>query len=147
MFETTVTLVGTVISHPAVQETANGSQVTSFRMVSTARRFDKETEQWVNGDRVFATVNCRRKLAGGVSEAVYKNDPVVVTGRLRTREYEVDGRRRSSTEVEATALGLDLARSHRPAGPGGEPSHGAVGEGSAPSGMLRHPPPTVSVSG
>lgn len=110
MFETTVTLVGNVISTPRSREVANGARVTSFRMVSTARRFDRATERWVDGDRVFATVNCWKRLSDGVSNRVYKNDPVVVTGRLRTREYEVDGQRRSSTEVEAGAVGLDLAR-------------------------------------
>ncbi len=110
MFETTVTLVGNVITTPKVRETTNGSRVASFRMVSTARRFDKAAEQWVDGDRVFATVNCWKRLSDGVSSGVFKNDPVVVTGRLRTRDYEVDGRRRSSTEIEANAVGLDLAR-------------------------------------
>ncbi|RCW45119.1 single stranded DNA-binding protein [Halopolyspora algeriensis] len=143
MFETTVTLVGNAISPPKVRETAHGSRVANFRMVSTARRFDKTTEQWVDGDRVFATVNCWRKLADAVADAVYKNDPVVVTGRLRTRDYEVDGQRRSSTEIEATAVGLDLARSHRAAGPEEERPRGAVDDESRPTGPAQHPPPVV----
>lgn len=131
MFETTVTLVGTVLSSPKVRETAQGNRVASFRMVSTARRYDKASGEWVDGDRVFATVQCWRRLAEGVSRSVYNHDPVVVTGRLRTREYEHDGQRRSVTEIEATSVGLDLARSVRerpeepvssevPVGPGDE---------------------------
>lgn len=110
MFETTVTVVGNAISQPAVREVANGARVASFRVVTRARRFDKARDQWVDGDPFFATVHCWRRLAEGVSSVVNKNDPVVVTGRLRTREYEVDGRRRSSTEIDANAVGLDLAR-------------------------------------
>lgn len=122
MFETMVTLVGSVISQPQVREMGSGSRVASFRMLSTARRFDKATEQWVDGDRVFATVNCWKRLADGVSGGVRKGDPVVVTGRLRTREYEVDGQRRLAVEIDANALGLDLSRMTivPPRPPGGE---------------------------
>jgi single-strand DNA-binding protein len=132
MFETTVTVVGNVITEPQVRETSGG-RVASFRVVGTSRRFDRSTERWVDGDRFFATVNCWKRVADGVTNAVHKGDPVVVTGRLRTREYETGGQWRSATEIEATAVGLDLARTTTaPRGepiPGGYPSpldHGAV---------------------
>lgn len=147
MFETTVTLVGNVLSHPKVRETAGGNRVTHFRMVSTARRFDRATEQWVDGDRVFVTVNCWKRLSTGVSETVYKNDPVVVTGRLRTRDYEVDGQRRSSTEVEATAVGLDLARSHRTSRHEGDQDHDEAADRSGQGEWSHHASLTAPVGG
>src|SRR5205823_2696274 len=85
VFETMVSVVGNVVSQPRAKEVNNGTKVTSFRIASTARRFDKATGQWVDGDRVFATVNCWKRLADGVEGVVNKGDPVVVTGRLRTR--------------------------------------------------------------
>lgn len=110
MFETMLTVVGNVISEPVLREVPGGHRVTSFRLLSTARRFDKTASEWVDGDRVFATVNCWKRLAEGVCATIRKGDPVVVTGRLRTREYEVGDQRRTTTEIEANALGLDLAR-------------------------------------
>jgi single-strand DNA-binding protein len=109
MFETTVTVVGTAITEPQARETSGG-RVASFRVVGTSRRYDRDGQRWVNGDRFFATVNCWKRLADGVSRAVGKGAPVVVTGRLRTRDYEAGGQWRSSTEIEASAVGLDLAR-------------------------------------
>ncbi|MBK0868162.1 MULTISPECIES: single-stranded DNA-binding protein [unclassified Saccharopolyspora] len=112
MFETGVAVVGTVLTEPRTRE-VSGSKVVSFRVGSSARRFDKTTEQWVDGDRLVATVNCWRRVADGVDGVVAKSAPVVVSGRLRTREYELHGQWRTSVEIEANAVGLDLARSNR----------------------------------
>ncbi len=109
MFETKVAVVGNAITDPKVRDTSGG-RVASFRMVSTARRFDKNTQQWVDGDKFLATVNCWKRLGEGVSGAVHKHDPVVVAGRVRTREYEAGGQWRVAVEIEADAVGFDLAR-------------------------------------
>ncbi|QUH00528.1 single-stranded DNA-binding protein [Saccharopolyspora erythraea] len=119
MFETIVTVVGYVITEPRVRRTPGGNRVTSFRVVSTSRRFDKDSEEWVNGDQVFATVNCWHRLADGVAEEMRKSDPVVLTGRMRTRDYEVGGQWRSAVEIDANAVGLDLARQRRKDDPPG----------------------------
>ncbi|CAM00645.1 single-strand DNA-binding protein [Saccharopolyspora erythraea NRRL 2338] len=119
MFETIVTVVGYVITEPRLRRTPGGNRVTSFRVVSTSRRFDKDSEEWVNGDQVFATVNCWHRLADGVAEEMRKSDPVVVTGRMRTRDYEVGGQWRSAVEIDANAIGLDLARQRRKDDPPG----------------------------
>lgn len=113
MYETAVTLVGEVLSTPKSRETRNGNRVASFRMVSTARRFDRTRQCWVDGDRVYATVNCWKQLAESVLYSLDRNDSVVVTGRLRTREYEFEGQRRVTAEVEAGAVGLDVLCSVR----------------------------------
>ncbi|KAA5828784.1 single-stranded DNA-binding protein [Saccharopolyspora hirsuta] len=114
MFETQVTVVGYVITEPVVRETAGGNRLVSFRVAATSRRFDQGTAQWVDGDRFLTTVNCWRRLADGVAGALTKGDPVVATGRLRTREYESGGQWRTAVEVEASAVGLDLARAEPP---------------------------------
>jgi single-strand DNA-binding protein len=79
-------------------------------VASTARRFDKEEGQWIDGDSLYLKVNCWRALADNVDRSVVQGDPVIITGRLYTRTYEADGQRRSSYELEASAVGLDLSR-------------------------------------
>ncbi len=111
MYETVITIVGHVISEVQEKHTAAGGTLATFRVASTERRFDKDTEEWVDGNRLFINVTCWRDLAAGAVSSLTKGDPVVVVGRLHTREYEVDGQRRWSTEVVATAVGPDLARS------------------------------------
>jgi single-strand DNA-binding protein len=110
MNETTVTIIGNVITDVTARRTAEGARVANFRIASNERRFDKATGDWVDGDRLFVTVTCWRKLANGVAATLSKGDPVVVTGRLYTRGYEVEGQKRSVTEIDATAVGPDLAR-------------------------------------
>ncbi|MEU5851779.1 single-stranded DNA-binding protein [Saccharopolyspora shandongensis] len=118
MFETQVTVVGYLITEPVVRETPNGNRVVSCRVAATSRRFDRDTGEWVDGDRFLATVSCWKRLADGVAAALGKGDPVVATGRLRTREYEAGGQWRTVVELEATAIGLDLARAVPPDVPG-----------------------------
>jgi single-strand DNA-binding protein len=110
MNETEVTVVGNVISDVKSRRTGEGVRVVNFRVASNERRFDKGTGEWVDGDRLFVSVTCWRKLANGVAATLSKGDPVVVTGRLYTRGYEVEGQKRSVTEIEANAVGPDLSR-------------------------------------
>ncbi|ASU77884.1 single-stranded DNA-binding protein [Actinopolyspora erythraea] len=144
MYETAVTLVGEVLSAPRTRETKHGNRVASFRMVSIARRFDRVNQCWVDGDRVHATVNCWKQLAQGVSQALEKGDSVLVTGRLRTREYETDGQRRTAAEVDASAVGLDVLHDSRSEADGsetgGQPSEVASRE------YLRAVPPCASAT-
>lgn len=108
--ETITTIVGNVITDVKQRRITDGTRVASFRVASNERRFDKETQTWVNGDSLYVTVTCWRKLAMGVSASLTKGDPVIVTGRLFTRGYELEGQKRSVTELEAVAVGPDLSR-------------------------------------
>jgi single-strand DNA-binding protein len=110
MNETVTTIVGNVISDVRIRRTGEGVKVASFRIASNERRYDKAAEQWVDGDRLYVTVTCWRRLAANVLGSLVKGDPVVVTGRLYTRGYEVEGQKRSVTELEAWAVGPDLSR-------------------------------------
>lgn len=108
--ETVTTVVGNVITDVKQRRITDGTRVASFRVASNERRFDKETQSWVNGESLYVSVTCWRKLALGVTASLMKGDPVMVTGRLFTRGYEVEGQKRSVTELEAFAVGPDLAR-------------------------------------
>lgn len=110
MNETIVTVVGNVITDVTRRRTGDGEGPVGFRIATNERRFDKTTEQWVDGDRLYLSVTCWRRLAEGVLLSLSKGDPVIVQGRLYTRHYELDGQKRSVTELDAWAVGPDLAR-------------------------------------
>ena len=110
MNETHVTVVGRVISTPEHRMTQNNVELTSFRMASNERRYDKDLKDWVDGDSFFVDVTCWRRLAFGVHACLDKGDPVIVTGRLYTHGFEVEGQRRSMTKLEAHSVGPDLSR-------------------------------------
>ncbi|HEY5836309.1 single-stranded DNA-binding protein [Streptomyces sp.] len=110
MNETLVTVVGNVATEPETQVTATGVAVTRFRLATTTRRWDSERGAWTDGATSFYTVRAWRNLAGNIKESVGLGEPLVVQGRLRIREDEKDGRRYLSAEIEAVALGHDLAR-------------------------------------
>ena len=110
MNETTVTVIGRVINTPEYRQTVNDVDIAKFRMASNERRYDKESGTWTDGDTLYVNVTCWRRLAFAVHACLDKGDPVVVTGRLYTRGFEVDGQRRSVTELEAHSIGPDLAR-------------------------------------
>jgi single-strand DNA-binding protein len=81
-----------------------------FRMAVLPRRFDRETGTWISGDASFSTIVCFRGLAENVTSSIDKGDPLVVTGRLRVREWEREGRWWTVTEIDASSVGHDLAR-------------------------------------
>ncbi|HEY7273811.1 MAG TPA: single-stranded DNA-binding protein [Actinoplanes sp.] len=111
MFETNLVIVGNVLTAPEWRRTTKGTLVTHFRVASTARRLDRETGRWVDGDSLRVRVSCWRRLAEGVGASIALGDPVVVVGRLFTRDWtDADGNPRTSYEMEALAVGHDLAR-------------------------------------
>jgi single-strand DNA-binding protein len=112
MYDTYVTLCGNILTAPEWRRTTNtGSLVTHFRVASNARRFDRATGQWVDGNSLRVRVTCWRKLAEGVAASLMTGDPVVVYGRLYTRDWtDSEGQHRTQYELEAVAVGPDLSR-------------------------------------
>jgi single-strand DNA-binding protein len=110
MNETTVTIVGNLVDDPRMRTTDSGIEVTSVRIASTSRRFDRDAACWVDAGSVFLGVTCWRSLGVNVVASLGKGDPVLVHGRLFTRQYERDGQVRSAYELDAVAVGPDLAR-------------------------------------
>lgn len=108
MFETTMTMVGRLASAVQTHRFPDGTVKASFRVVSNERRFDRKAHEWRQGSSLFLTVTCWRDLAEHAAEVLVIGDPVVVQGRMHTREYEKDGLRHTSVELEAAALGPDL---------------------------------------
>jgi len=112
VFDTNITIVGNVLTAPEWRRTTNtNSLVANFKVASTARRLDRESGRWVDGNSLRVRVNCWRRLAEGVASSVMVGDPVVVVGRLYTRDWtDPDGNSRTMYEMEAVAVGHDLSR-------------------------------------
>ena len=112
MFDTNIVIVGNVLTTPEWRKTSNsGHLVTNFRIASTSRRLDRETGRWIDGNSLRVRVVCWRKLAEGIAASLTVGDPVVVTGKLYTRDWiDGDNNPRTSYEMEAVAVGHDLAR-------------------------------------
>lgn len=103
-----ITLTGLVATTPRHLTTSEGLAITSFRLASSQRRFDRASNRWVDGDTNWYTVSCFRTLAENAATSVSKGDRVIVTGKLRIRDWENTDRSGTTVEVEAEALGHDL---------------------------------------
>ncbi|WP_073814987.1 single-stranded DNA-binding protein [Kitasatospora sp. CB01950] len=105
-----VTMVGYAASNVTYRETAGGVAVASFRLAATERRFDRERGDWSDGETTWVTVVAWRRLAVNLVGSVGKGDPLVVSGRLRVREWGEESSRRTEVEIDARAVGHDLTR-------------------------------------
>lgn len=111
MFDTYVTIIGNAVTAPEWRRTPSGALVANFKVASTARRLDRDTGRWVDGNSLRVRVNCWRRLAEGVAASVMVGDPLIVAGRLYTRDWvDESGSHRSLYELEAVAVGHDLSR-------------------------------------
>ncbi len=103
-----ITLTGLVATTPRHLTTSEGLAITSFRLASSQRRFDRASNRWVDGDTNWYTVSSFRSLAENTATSVSKGDRVIVTGKLRIRDWENTDRSGTTVEVEAETLGHDL---------------------------------------
>lgn len=111
MNEPHITVVGNVAGPPRSRTTPAGVPVADFRVAATPRRLDRATDTWGDGETIWFGVTTWRSLAEHCAVSLNKGDRVVVTGRLTTRSWEVEGgERRAGLEVDATSVGLDLAK-------------------------------------
>lgn len=109
MFETPITVVGTIVTRPD-RRWVGDQELIKFRVASNSRRRTADGA-WEPGNSLYATVNCWGRLVTGVGAALGKGDAVIVVGHVYTSEYEDrDGNRRSSLEIRATSVGPDVAR-------------------------------------
>lgn len=109
MNDTVVTVVGNVATGVEFRESASGG-VARFRFAVTGRRWDRQKNGWADGPTSFYTVWAWRTLGANLSASVSVGEPLVVHGRLRVREDEREGQRRTSVEIDAVAVGHDLTR-------------------------------------
>ncbi|QWT22916.1 single-stranded DNA-binding protein [Subtercola sp. PAMC28395] len=105
----TISLTGVVATEPRFLTTNDGLEVTTFRLASSQRRFDRNKNAWVDAGTNWYTVASFRQLASNLAQSISKGDRVVATGRLRIREWQGTERAGITVEIEADSVGHDLA--------------------------------------
>ncbi|SFR76278.1 single-strand DNA-binding protein [Agromyces sp. CF514] len=103
-----ITVIGAVGSDPRVHTTPQGLTITSFRLASTRRVYDRAKGTWEDGDTNWYTVSTFRQLAKNASASIRRGDRVVVHGRLRLRSWESGEKAGTAIEIDAEAVGHDL---------------------------------------
>ncbi|WP_084074920.1 single-stranded DNA-binding protein [Demequina sp. NBRC 110052] len=110
MNELTIAVSGWVATDPTLRIGAGGTTMTTFRIASTARYFDRDRKQWVDSKTEWFNVRVFRGNAITVEKSLFKGQPVVVTGRLRTNVWESQSGPRTDLVIDAHAVGHDLTK-------------------------------------
>ena len=135
--ETVITVVGNLVDDPELRFTPSGAAVANFRIASTPRTFDRQANEWKDGEALFLSCAVWRQAAENVAESLQKGMRVVVQGRLKQRSYETrEGEKRTVVELDVEEVGPSLkyatakvARVQRSGGGGGYGSQGGQGGG------------------
>jgi len=143
--DVTITVIGNLVEDPELRFTSSGAAVAKFRVASTPRFLDRQTNEWKDGEALFLTCNIWRQAAENVAESLQKGARVIVTGRLRQRTYETrEGEKRTVFELEVDEIGPSLRyatakvqRMSRSSGGGG--GYGAGGAGGNGGGGFDDP--------
>jgi single-strand DNA-binding protein len=104
-----ISVAGLVATTPRHLVTQDGLPITSFRLASSQRRFDRSQNKWIDGETNWYTVTGFRQLAINASTSVSKGDRIVVAGKLRVRDWDNGERAGTSVEIEAESIGHDLS--------------------------------------
>ena len=109
--DTTITVVGNLTADPELRFTPSGAAVANFTVASTPRTFDRQSNEWKDGDPLFLPCSIWRQAAEHVAESLTKGTRVIVTGRLKQRSYDDrEGNKRTIYEVEVEEVGPSLLR-------------------------------------
>jgi len=135
--ETVITVVGNLTDDPELRFTPSGAAVAKFRIASTPRTMDRQTNEWKDGEPLFLQCNIWRQAAENVAESLQRGSRVIVTGRLRQRSYETrEGEKRTVYELEIDEIGPSLKyatakvqKMQRSSGGGGYGSGGGSSQG------------------
>jgi single-strand DNA-binding protein len=104
--ETTITVIGNLTNDPELRFTPSGSAVANFTIASTPRTFDRNSNEWKDGETLFLRAAVWKEAAENVAESLTKGMRVIVTGRLKSRSYETkEGEKRTVIELEVDEIG------------------------------------------
>ncbi len=107
--DTNITMIGNLVDDPELRFTPSGAAVAKFRVASTPRYLDKNTNEWKDGDSLFLQCQIWRQAAENVAESLTKGMRVILSGRLKQRSYETkEGEKRTVFEVEVDEVGPSL---------------------------------------
>ena len=132
--ETVITVVGNLVDDPELRFTPSGAAVAKFRVASTPRTFDRQTNEWKDGESLFLTCSVWRQAAENVAESLQRGMRVIVQGRLKQRSYEDrEGVKRTVYELDVEEVGASLrnatAKVTKTTGRGGQGGQGGYGGG------------------
>lgn len=130
--ETVITVVGNLVDDPELRFTPSGAAVAKFRVASTPRTFDRQTNEWKDGESLFLTCSVWRQAAENVAESLQRGMRVIVQGRLKQRSYEDrEGVKRTVYELDVDEVGASLrsatAKVTKTTGRGGQGGQGGGG--------------------
>lgn len=136
--ETTITVVGNLVDDPDLRFTPSGAAVANFRIASTPRTFDRQTNEWKDGETLWLGCAVWRQAAENVAESLQKGMRVIVQGRLKSRSYETrEGEKRTVFEIDVDEVGPSLksatAKVTKASRSGGFDNSGAGGGGGGSS--------------
>ncbi|MEU4732429.1 single-stranded DNA-binding protein [Streptomyces sp. NPDC023588] len=131
--ETVITVVGNLVDDPELRFTPSGAAVAKFRVASTPRTFDRQTNEWKDGESLFLTCSVWRQAAENVAESLQRGMRVIVQGRLKQRSYEDrEGVKRTVYELDVEEVGPSLknatAKVAKTTGRGGQGGYGGGGQ-------------------
>lgn len=107
--DTNITIVGNLVDDPELRFTGSGVAVANFRVASTPRMFDRQSNEWKDGESLFLSCSVWRQYAENVAESLVKGTRVIVTGRLKQRSYETNnGEKRTVFEIDVEEVGPAL---------------------------------------
>jgi single-strand DNA-binding protein len=107
--DTQITVVGNLVDDPELRFTPSGAAVANFRIASTPRTFDRQSNEWKDGEALFLSCSVWRQAAENVAESIQKGMRVVVQGNLRSRQYETrEGEKRTVFEIQVDEVGPSL---------------------------------------
>lgn len=138
--ETTITVIGNLTNDPELRFTPSGSAVANFTIASTPRTFDRQSNEWKDGETLFLRAAVWREAAENVAESLTKGMRVIVSGRLKSRSYETkEGEKRTVIELEVDEIGPSLryanAKVNRTQRSGGQGGQGGFGGGNSGGGF------------
>src|SRR5262245_13687259 len=107
--DTTITVIGNLTDDPELRFTPSGAAVAKFRVASTPRIMDRQTNEWKDGEPLFLSCTVWRQAAENVAESLQRGSRVIVSGRLKQRSYETrEGEKRTVIELEVDEIGPSL---------------------------------------
>jgi single-strand DNA-binding protein len=107
--DTVITVIGNLTADPELRFTPSGAAVANFTVASTPRTFDRQTNEWKDGEALFLRCNIWREAAENVAESLTRGARVIVSGRLKQRSFETrEGEKRTVVELEVDEIGPSL---------------------------------------
>ena len=135
--DTVITVIGNITGDPELRFTPSGAAVANFTVASTPRAFDRQSNEWKDGETLFMRCSVWRDAAENVAESIQRGTRVIVSGRLKSRSYETkEGEKRTVVELDVEEVGPSLkyasakvTKTQRGGGPGSGGGFGGAGGG------------------